>query len=76
MPIFIATGLIVIGSVVFQEFDYKQAWSEGYKDGYCYDVEGTCISPIVPIPPIARIQDTTYSNAYNRGFLTGLKAQK
>lgn len=54
--------------------NFNTIWSTGYVDGWCYDVEGHCIEPITPIPPLPRIKDTTYTIIYNRGFLAGRRA--
>jgi hypothetical protein len=70
--------LITIGiliSLSFSQLDFETIWSKGYEDGYCYDVE-FCIKPLPKIAPLPRLKDTTYKIIYNRGFLTGLKAQK
>lgn len=72
-------GLAVLTSTVLYavniEPDFEAVWSKGYVDGYCYDVE-FCIEPIAPIAPLPRLQDTTYTIIYNRGFLAGRKASE
>lgn len=75
-------GLWVLGSFIIVDTnprvnpDFNSVWKTGYVDGWCYNVEGHCIEPIPPIPPLPRIKDTTYTIIYNRGFLTGLKANR
>lgn len=69
----ITLGILI--SLSFSQLDFDTIWGEGYKDGYCYDVE-FCIEPLVPIPPLPRLKDTTVTVIYNRGFLTGLKASR
>lgn len=53
------------------ELDFPEIWKKGYLDGWCYDVRGHCIKPIPPIAPLPRIEDTTYTHIYNRGFIYG-----
>lgn len=67
--------ITVILCLSFQSSDIKQGWNDGYINGYCHKQE-FCIKPIVPIMPIPRIQDTTYTKMYNRGFVAGLRAYK
>lgn len=59
----------------FQKPELREGWNDGYVHGYCYEQE-FCIKPIVPIMPIPRIQDTSYTAMYNRGFVEGLRKYK
>jgi hypothetical protein len=49
---------------------YSDGWEAGYVQGWCYEVSN-CISPLVPMCPIPKIGQDTYSDGYNRGFLKG-----
>jgi len=55
--------------------DYCDGWKEGYKQGYCYEVQN-CITPIIPICPIAKVNQSSYEDGYNRGFLAGKNNKK
>lgn len=68
--------VLIFSSNKQQEFDFAKAWQSGYVDGWCYDSYPSCIDPIPPIAPLPRIQDTSYSIAYNRGFLKGYKDKR
>lgn len=50
--------------------NFCKGWEKGYIDGYCYRVEG-CIKPILPLCPLPEIDETTYKDGYQRGFLEG-----
>lgn len=57
--------------------NYCRGFSDGYKEGYCYDRFG-CIAPIPPVCPILEIGESqdSYKDGYNRGFKTGLQDRK
>ena len=64
----------LLSSLVSGGSPYCEGFEEGYKGGYCYR-KYSCIAPITPICPIARIGEDTYQDGYNRGFLAGLNRQ-
>lgn len=55
--------------------DYCDGWEEGYKEGYCYQVDN-CLEPLVPLCPLPLINESTYKHGYNRGFIKGKKDKK
>jgi hypothetical protein len=52
--------------------EYARIWTEGYIDGWCVKEDGYCIEPIPPIPPMQRIEDSTYRVIYHKGFVRGM----
>lgn len=61
-----------ISFVGYSQNKYSTGYSDGYKQGYCYE-DFNCIPPISPITPIPRINEssTSYRDGYNRGFEDG-----
>lgn len=53
-----------------QNSSYCKGWSVGYTEGWCYP-QYNCIAPIVPICPIPKVNQNTYQDGYNRGFIKG-----
>jgi hypothetical protein len=53
---------------------YCDGWADGYVAGYCYEVYG-CVSPVVPVCPVPRANESGYKDGYNRGFSAGNRAQ-
>jgi hypothetical protein len=51
---------------------FCRGYDDGFQEGYCYQKPG-CISPITPICPIPKFDESTYRDGYKRGFLDGLK---
>jgi hypothetical protein len=56
--------------------EYSKGWSDGYKEGWCYETDYGCIHPIVPICPIRRIGEKGYRDGYNRGFTQGVRDKR
>jgi len=56
--------------------NYGKGYDKGWKEGYCHNERGVCVSPITPIAPIPRIGENSnnYVDGYNRGFADGLEA--
>ena len=73
IPLLFVVIAALLSSPVSGGSPYCEGFDEGYKAGYCYR-QYSCISPITPICPIARIGESTYGDGYNRGFLAGLNA--
>ena len=65
---------LLISIATFSQTDYSRGFSNGYKEGYCYN-DFACISPIPPITPIPLIGESydNYQDGYNRGFKKGLE---
>jgi|TARA_R110000772_G_C13213858_1_gene431192 hypothetical protein len=55
---------------VYTEATYCDGWKAGYEQGWCYEIPN-CIKPIVPICPIAKVNQNRYVDGYNRGFIKG-----
>lgn len=53
-----------------EEKTFCDGWKEGYKAGWCFEIVN-CIDPVVPTCPIPEINEKTYKDGYNRGFLKG-----
>lgn len=71
--------LFIINSIVaVAQSDFDKGFKTGYKEGYCYNKGVACIAPMPPITPIPSINEklNSYTDGYNRGFKTGLDAQK
>jgi hypothetical protein len=69
--------LLIIGILMCLAFQdpIEEGWKDGYVHGYCYERE-LCIKPIVPLMPILRLQDTSYTAMYDRGFVEGFKKSR
>jgi len=52
---------------------YCDGWKEGYVAGWCYKDAYGCIEPEPPICPPPKINQETFKDGYNRGFLKGKK---
>jgi len=62
---------IFITSLAYSQSEsFRKGWSDGYKEGYCYQKVG-CVTPYVPIFPLPDIGNDTYKGGYNKGFLKG-----
>jgi hypothetical protein len=55
---------------VYTEATYCEGWESGYEQGWCYEVPG-CIIPVVPVCPVPKVNQDTYTDGYNRGFTKG-----
>ena len=62
----------------FAQSNFSNGFSDGYKKGYCQNQGIGCMSPLPPISPIPKIGEdmNSYQDGYNRGFESGLNAQK
>tara|TARA_R110000823_G_scaffold214021_1_gene343873 strand:- start:68591 stop:68860 length:270 start_codon:yes stop_codon:yes gene_type:complete len=49
---------------------YCEGWEAGYVQGWCYEIPN-CIKPVVPVCPVAKVNQHLYIDGYNRGFLKG-----
>ena len=59
-------------SITIQGETYCDGWSDGYKDGWCYGKGVGCLSPLVPLCPLRRLnEEDSYKAGYQRGFLRG-----
>lgn len=52
------------------ESAFCEGWESGFVAGYCYNVYG-CVEPLVPLCPLPRVNESSYQDGYNRGFLAG-----
>ena len=74
--LFILIALFVISFTVNeQSSDFCDGWEEGYKEGYCYQIDN-CLEPLVPLCPLPKVNESTYKHGYNRGFIKGRKDNK
>ena len=67
-------AVALIASPIASANGFCEGFEEGYKAGYCYQ-KSFCIAPITPICPLPRINEVSFQDGYNRGFLTGLNAR-
>lgn len=69
---------VLISNYINAQTSFDKGFQSGYKNGYCYNQNISCIPPIPPITPIPRIGEdlNNYQDGYNRGFETGLSKQK
>lgn len=74
--ILILTFLLSIFS--FSQSNFSNGFKDGYKKGFCHNQGVSCIPPNPPIAPIPTVNESnnSYQDGYNRGFETGLEAQK
>ena len=72
------TLLIIIATFIISTStsDYCDGWKVGYEEGWCYEQLSTCLSPLTPLCPLPELNKNTYTDGYNRGFVTGLKDYK
>jgi len=76
MKKFLLIVLIVFGfNIVNAQFlnEFEKGFNVGFKQGYCYDKNVNCLSPLTPLPPLPSINesDNSFQDGYNRGFLVG-----
>lgn len=53
---------------------YCDGWENGYKNGWCYKLDG-CFPPVVPVCPVP-IGTGDYTEGYDAGFLQALNDRK
>ena len=51
--------------------EFCKGWEEGYINGWCADEDLACITPLVPLCPIAPYGADNYMSGYNRGYNKG-----
>lgn len=70
--------LFLLSIISFGQSNFSNGFSDGYKKGYCQNQGIGCLAPIPPIAPIPNVNENmnSYQDGYNRGFETGLNAQK
>jgi hypothetical protein len=69
------TAIYGVETSEVQKDDFCSGWKDGYINGWCYG-DRFCIPPIVPICPVPRIGESTYTDGYNRGFIVGKGARE
>lgn len=55
--------------------DYCDGFSDGYKEGYCYEQVSCPSPPVPPCPYMRHNEKDTYKDGYNRGFTQGVKTR-
>ena len=55
----------------YSQESFGDGYKVGYKEGYCFEKTIGCITPLVPMSPMAPIGKDTYKDGYNIGFLKG-----
>ena len=66
--------MILLLFTVVDDSDFCDGWEDGYVQGYCYQVEN-CNEPLIPLCPLPEVNEDTFTDGYNRGFLKGLEDQ-
>lgn len=70
--------IVTIGILIALSFggsSFCSGWSAGYIAGHCYGKGYSCLEPLVPLCPLARLGEDHFEGGYNRGFLRGLASQ-
>ena len=69
----LATILLFSIDTFAQSDKYSKGYQIGWKKGYCYEGGYGCTSPIPPLSPLPRIEESSYSyqDGYNKGFTDG-----
>ena len=69
--------LIIFAVLLMSSSDspFCEGYEDGYVAGYCYRIFG-CQSPIVPNCPLPEIDENTYTDGYNKGFVHGRQAKE
>lgn len=76
--------VLAVGLASFGRLDtttYCKGFEQGFRDGYCYDVEmerpdPLCPPPVTPVCPVPKPFADTFKDGYQIGFLRGIEAQK
>ena len=67
--------ILFTSGTILSEKTYADGWKEGYKEGWCYEVQ-FCIAPVPPVCPVPRVGENSYKGGYNRGFTKGKSDNK
>lgn len=70
--------ILLININVFAQSDkYSKGYQIGWEKGYCYESGYGCTSPIPPLSPLPRIDESSdnYQDGYNRGFFDGQRVK-
>lgn len=76
--LYILFVVILFSTNVFSQSDkYSNGYQTGWEKGYCYESGYGCTSPIPPISPLPRIDESSYNyqDGYNRGFIDGQRGK-
>ena len=65
--------ILLLSSHAFAD-DFCDGWHDGYIAGWCQG-QFQCMEPMVPMCPMPGIDEETYQDGYNRGFLAGHRAR-
>lgn len=66
--------LFVPAIVMGYQDQFCDGYEAGYKAGWCYG-KYSCLEPLTPLCPLARLGEDSFEGGYNRGFLDGLNAR-
>ena len=68
--------LILVLAVCTFANSFCDGWAAGYKAGWCYGREYSCLEPLTPLCPLPRLGEDTFQDGYNRGFLAALSKRR
>jgi hypothetical protein len=57
------------------ESDFCDGFKKGYKNGYCFEQE-LCLAPLTPLCPLPKLNQDSYQNGYDVGFVKGKEAKE
>ena len=54
--------------------EFCDGYEDGYEEGWCYG-QYSCLAPLSPLCPLAKLGEEGYRDGYNRGFIEGQRAK-
>jgi hypothetical protein len=63
--------LAITISTTTVDSDFCEGFEKGYKNGYCFKEALPCLSPLPPLCPLPELNQDSYQDGYNVGFVRG-----